>query len=239
MGEAFICRRGGGGASGGIKSAIIGVKYPTGATVTVSNSTKTYTADETDGNTAFAVEAGTWTVKAVKGEDSKSVSVTVKDGDWASVELNFWDGTLYDAGDEYTNVTGGWEILKGTPTKGESSITVTGGANYTTYGVATSNKIDLTGFTQLRINMTAVSGGSGSFLAVVDAESFETIVGDNGYGGQAITAVASLETTSTGENTLDISSLASAAQTEYYIVYYINGTTNVSKTRTFDKVWLV
>lgn len=90
MGEAFLTRRGGGASvDGGVKGAVIGVTFPEGATVSVSNGTKTYTSKDTDGNTAFSVEAGTWTVTAALGEDSDSKEVTVKEGDFVTVEIIF------------------------------------------------------------------------------------------------------------------------------------------------------
>lgn len=90
MGEAFLTRRGGGASvDGGVKGAVIGVTFPEGATVSVSNGTKTYTSKDTDGNTAFSVEAGTWTVTAALGEDSDSKEVTVEEGNFVTVEIIF------------------------------------------------------------------------------------------------------------------------------------------------------
>lgn len=104
MGEAFLTRRGGGAASGGVKGAVIGVIFPEGATVSVSNGTKTYTAKDTDGNTAFSVEAGTWTVTAALGEDSDEKEVTVREGDFVTVELKFFSGLVYDNGKDYVGL---------------------------------------------------------------------------------------------------------------------------------------
>jgi len=89
---------GGGQGKGPIKKGTIVVTYPAGATCTVTNGSQTYTALDTSGAAAFIVEPGTWTVKATKGSDSNSKSVTVAAGGWISVELSFWDGTIYNAG---------------------------------------------------------------------------------------------------------------------------------------------
>lgn len=80
---------GGGGAAGAIKKGTIVVSYPVGSECTVTNGTKTYKALDTSGAAAFAVDAGTWTVTAVDGEESASKEVTVAEGDFAEVELSF------------------------------------------------------------------------------------------------------------------------------------------------------
>lgn len=230
----------GGISKGAQKKATIVVTYPSGAVCTVSDGSKTYTALDTSGSAAFVVNAGTWTVTAAQDGESKSETVTAAAGSFAAVKLRFWDGTLYDAGNEYTEQTGGWGIVKGSPSIGESSITVSGGANYSINAVATLEKIDLRGYTHLNINMTAVSGGDtiAGNLAVVDADSFDEIVTTSSSGLQAISSAARLETTKTGAHSLDISSVVSDEKSEYYIVYYVGGTTGVVRTRTFDKVWL-
>lgn len=75
MGEAFITRRGGSSAK---VYAVIGVTYPSGATCTCTNGSKTLTAKDTTGKALFVIpSAGTWTVTAVKGSQSKSVAVKI------------------------------------------------------------------------------------------------------------------------------------------------------------------
>ena len=89
--------------------AIIGVTYPSGSVCTCSNGSVTLTAKDTTGKAIFVIpSAGTWTVKAVKGSDSasKAVSITAE-GQAATVTLVYWDGTIYDAGNEYTAQTAG------------------------------------------------------------------------------------------------------------------------------------
>lgn len=73
MGEAFITRRG-----GGIPYAVIGVTYPSGSVCTCTSGTLTLTAKDTSGKVLFVIPyAGTWTVKAVKGSQSKSTAVKI------------------------------------------------------------------------------------------------------------------------------------------------------------------
>lgn len=75
MGEAFITRRGGSSAK---VYAVIGVTYPSGATCTCTDGAKTLTAKGTGGKAIFVIpSAGTWTVKAVKGSQSASKTVSI------------------------------------------------------------------------------------------------------------------------------------------------------------------
>lgn len=69
--------------------AVIGVTYPSGSTVTCTNGSKTLKAKDTSGKVLFVIPyAGTWTVKAVKGSQSKSVAVKITtEGQVATVKL--------------------------------------------------------------------------------------------------------------------------------------------------------
>lgn len=87
MSEAYIVRRGGGTKL----FAAIGVSYPEGSTLTCTNGTKTLKAKTTTGQWVFAIpEAGTWTVTATDGTDTKSQSVSIStEGQFSSVELTY------------------------------------------------------------------------------------------------------------------------------------------------------
>ena len=88
--------------------AVIGVTYPSGATCTCTNVSKTLTAKDTTGKALFVIpSAGTWTVKAVKGSKStsKAVSITTE-GQVETITLIF-ELILFNGGDN-TSVTGGW-----------------------------------------------------------------------------------------------------------------------------------
>ena len=71
--------------------AVIGVTYPSGATCTCTNGSKTLTAKDTTGKALFVIpSAGTWTVKAVKGSQSKSKAVSITaEGQVATVTLTY------------------------------------------------------------------------------------------------------------------------------------------------------
>ena len=86
MGEAFITRRG-----GGTPYAAIGVTYPSGSVCTCTNGTLTLTAKDTSGKAIFVIPtAGTWTVKAVKGSQSKSKAVSITaEGQVETVTLTY------------------------------------------------------------------------------------------------------------------------------------------------------
>ena len=162
MGEAFITRRG-----GGTPYAVIGVTYPSGSVCTCTNGTRTLTAKGADGKAIFVIpSAGTWTVKAVKGSDSasKAVSITAE-GQAATVTLVYWDGTIYDAGNEYTAQTGGWTCVvngSGTAyaTKTNNQLFVSVNQTSSTAYARTANKISLTGFTKIQATVSAQTHSS-------------------------------------------------------------------------------
>lgn len=72
-------------------TATINVTYPAGATLTCSCDGTVYTAPTTTGSHQFKVhKIGTWTIKAVDGDESESTTVTItSDGQSVSVELSF------------------------------------------------------------------------------------------------------------------------------------------------------
>lgn len=88
--------------------AVIGVTYPAGSTCTCTDGAKMLTAKDTTGRALFVIPyAGTWTVKAVSGNKSKSKAVSiVAEGQVEVVTLTF-ETILFDGGDN-TGVTGGW-----------------------------------------------------------------------------------------------------------------------------------
>lgn len=72
-------------------TATINVTYPAGATLTCSLGDTVYTATTTTGTYQFKVHSvGTWTIKAVSGNESESAQVSITtDGQTESVELSF------------------------------------------------------------------------------------------------------------------------------------------------------
>lgn len=167
MGESFITRRG-----GGIPYAIISVTYPSGSTCTCTNGSMILTAKDTSGKALFVIpEAGTWTVKSVKGNNSasKTVSITAE-GQVEAVTLSY-GLVLFDNGNQNTSVTGGWArtgySLSGFNSSDTSLTTIGNALIVEAYrpgeeddegGVAgTVNQVDVEGMTTLRAQGTVLS----------------------------------------------------------------------------------
>lgn len=238
MGEAFLTRRGGGAASGGVKGAVIGVTFPVGATVSVSNGTKTYTSKDTDGNTAFIVEAGTWTVTATDGVDSDSKEVTVEEKDFTSVELTFWNGELYVAGREYESVTGGWQArgwkydsggkaLAPTLTKNETSMTMTISGSVSGGIVEIAKDVNLNEWNEIVVIVESLTksltGQAAERTSLVVTDRTET------YGSSRV-AQKAINSFVVGENVLDISSVNGNYDIGFYL--YV-GSINMTVTEVF------
>lgn len=227
---------GGGGASAGaVKKGAIGVKYPEGATCTVSNGSKTYTALDTSGAAAFIVEPGTWTVTASDGRFTNSETVTVAAGGWVEVTIDFFDGWLYKRGTQLnTDITGGLQQLIAPSYNGgfnfdEDKIALMGASGtWTNSRVSTVNAIyiDTTKFKTLKAIMRSYSSKSESNMSLIifPADAIE--------GNQLLDPSASVAATSVGSNTnevtlaLDISALSP----DYYYpeanIYNVNGCLN-------------
>lgn len=77
--------------------AVINVTYPAGATVTCTKGATTLTANNTSGKWLFVIpEAGTWTVTATQGSNSKSQSVSITtEGQLEQITLSF-EFVLFD-----------------------------------------------------------------------------------------------------------------------------------------------
>lgn len=119
----------------------------------------------------------------------------------------WWNGVLYDAGNEYEAVTGGWVAenfatadVVGTLTKYESYMSVLN-VTYANTGAVTSKAVNLKGYSTLNVSYKAASGSidtvvrvstnfpSGTTAASVDGTASTTLktislpLGDNGLDG--------------------------------------------------------
>ena len=164
MGEAFITRRG-----GGIPYAVIGVTYPSGSVCTCTSGTLTLTAKDTSGKAMFIIpSAGTWTVKAVKGSQSKSVAVKITtEGQVETVTLGF-ALDVYNAGTFGTDSSGtkfsaGVRANYNSITQNQNSLDWWCDAN--TYNLLyISPSINPSGYSTLKMNITAANmNGAGQF----------------------------------------------------------------------------
>lgn len=159
------------------------------------------------------------------------------------VWVSLWDGGLYVEGDEYTHITGGWKgynyrriasqkQYNPIVTKGASSMSVEVGgmwwnpsenANNRYSGTLfTENAIDLSGFSKLKINITAISGTADSIWFGVSSDKKD-----------AFTRIAEVNAKTTGTTTLDISSVNQVGYI-FLALYIPSSTTKV----TFDKIWV-
>lgn len=102
--------------------ATITVTYPAGSTLTCTCGSDKFTAETTSGSYTFVVPyAGTWTVTATKGSQSKSANVSITTyNQAASVTLSY---EVYIP----TNTTSGWSTLRASE-RGGDNVTTSDGA---------------------------------------------------------------------------------------------------------------
>lgn len=144
-----------------------------------------------------------------------------------------WAVELYNSGNEYTDVTGGWvakalrrdsssSAKEPTITKGATSLQMKGSAGNGGI-VHTVNKIDLTGRSALVFDGTLTPAAtSGNWAMICVWSDFGSTYKDN--------LVAQFDATSTvsGEQTVDISGLSAG---EYYVGFALYGTSSAEMTQ--------
>ena len=182
-------------------TATINVSYPEGSSCTATDGVTTLTAPDTGGTWACVVpNAGTWTVTATDGSESKSETAEITtDGQSVSVSIDY-GFDLYKAGDERIAVTGGW--VTGSTGKGTHSVQkldsgmhmkcVQGNSDLSDdVGVRTSSKVDLTGYSQLTIQYRIITRsyklslkvGTSTAVATSNSSSYDAILDLNGTPG--------------------------------------------------------
>lgn len=217
--------------------AIIGVTYPSGSVCTCTNGTLTLTAKDTSGKAIFVIpSAGTWTVTAVSGSQSKSATVEITyEGQIETVVLAFRIA-LYTDGVE--NVT--WTAKSSTYAKAAKAAAYfrfytrenfTGDASQ----VYTPNPIDLTGCSSVSFEGSFVSANTLSL----------GIYSSNPQGDSMVeNAIAKITLNSQDKSdsfikTLDISSISSSIKSGCYLnigcyAYYPGGAVTLA---TVSKVY--
>lgn len=210
--------------------AVIGVTYPSGSTVTCTNGSKTLKAKDTSGKAIFVIpSAGTWTVKAVKGSQSKSATVEITaEGQVKNVTLNY-KFYLFNKG----KVSGiDWEVTQVKEGRASASIGATitgqtdgsGGGVYQGWGVSSTTKINVANYTKLCANVTSITP-SGLFLGINTSAKVGA-----GYGNLQAHSII----TQKGKVSVDISSI----NTSGYIGLGRDwGFQNASQL-TVDQIWL-
>lgn len=78
--------------------------------------------------------------------------------------VDWWDGELYDAGNQYEYITGGWQSggSGGTATIGTDSLSVSAPGSNKNASITTKNMIDLSWFNTLSVNVTSWSSSDNS-----------------------------------------------------------------------------
>ena len=215
--------------------AVIAVTYPEGSVCTCVSGTKTLKARDTSGKALFNVTVGEWTVSCTDGSSTVSKSVTITaTGQVESVKLSY-DLILYDSGEEYSDITGGWSgfacysgTSKGTFTKNSSSIYIksNGSKGAQSIAAAPANKIDITDISTLKVNVTSFNVQSEYRAYFLLSSSRDTSSVSN--------SVASKEIKGTGEIALDISGLSGS----YYVIVYTRAVDGAGTYElTFDRVY--
>lgn len=230
-----------GGGSGEVIS-VISATYPVGSTCTATDGKNTITAPDTSGSVIFNVEPGTWTVTATDGTESDSETVEITaEGQVLSVELSYWDGSIYDSGNEYTAYTGGWSVSgkqgwdasfqshnrEGSKDGNELYVWVrrTGDPAW----VRTTEKVSLAGVSKIEATVTAQShssswGGNERCRLVVSANS------------DLSSPIASLQPSNSNAQTL---SLSVSTTGSYYVGLYAKTGTASTASMTCSKIRLV
>ena len=230
--EAYITKKGGGGKL----YAAVGVNFPEGSSCTcTSKTTGKVLRAKSDKKTIFSIpNGGQWEVKSTLGLDEAKETITVNQYDCLNVSLTYWDGTLYRAGDVYPNVTGGWgsygyknSTMKGSMTDsgGVITITTTGG----NIAVCPNEKIDLTDYTTLSVEVSNITVSTGStirlFLFVSDDDGSKVTLLKEESVGSSLTS---------GVRTMDVSELTG----KHYIGVGLTAAGGVTYTVKFTEAYL-
>lgn len=213
----------GGGSGGSLKDtdAILTVTVPTGSTVTAVKGGVTLTptmwvqaANVTQDCALFVIaptqfdSVNPWTVTATLGTDSATATVLINSNKQYDMELSY-HYYLYNRGNQYTDITGGYYSTGSTVTIEPTKIHFTGSLDG--YVLWSQNQISRGNFTKLVVK--------------IENESFGTTT----YSGLAIGFYATRSTSSQtpfvrvnqgGEQSLDISSVTN----NRYIILYMSQT---------------
>jgi hypothetical protein len=130
-----------------------------------------------------------------------------------------WDGTLYDSGDEYAGITGGWVVSAAnasyTFSKSPTLYIINNTGSF--IGEFTTTKIDLTEYASLKFNISAKSGGNfyvGASSAATYSATFDAYTLAPG----------------TGTVSVDVSALSGE--------YYVGTQLAAGGSTTITKIWL-
>ena len=166
------------------------------------------------------------------GQILEKTAQVYRNGEW--VELSAWNGVLYDAGNQYEDITGGWVKGEGTAT---ATIDDTGmklstsSSSAARIHVETKNAVDMTKYKTLYLNATITSLTLGSGVTGVQCRlGYASASGQNM--ANASTKVAQ-SYTAKGDVTLQLD--ISSVNGEQYVVFGIG---YYSVAVTVNKIWM-
>lgn len=161
--------------------AIITVTYPAGSICTCTNGTVTLTAGSTSGIWAFGVPVGgEWTIEChdTAADERAEYKIEVEQYGIYTCVLSYWNGELYDVGNQYEKVTGGWTARK----QGASAVfeiredgMYIKGASSNACNGATVNPIDITDWNYITFYSKAgvsFSAGSNRIVGITQKTTY-------------------------------------------------------------------
>ena len=189
--------------------ATIKVTYPSGSTCTCSKNGKTFTAPNTSGSYTFTVDStGTWIVSCTDGRNTKSLAISISSNGESKAATLVYEQYLYNNGDEFSSITGGWVISKawgssyagnGTLYKDSSTLRVVLPSNASDF-LRTSEKIDLTPYSKISFKYKKNSTGTHVHLCAA------TGITEGQWGLTTLVATSDF-TDNSGEFSIDISKI--------------------------------
>lgn len=197
MGEAFLCKRGGGAGKVAVgAAAMLCVKLPAGSTCLCQMGSDTLRADNAPGLAAFALPAaGTWTVTIRDGTREKSRSVAVPAGDIKLMTLSYAPDALVILSPE-SGLAAGYSGQEGAQMDG-GALTLPG-ASYL------SPAIDLTDYTAITITAMSTWAPAQGYHGNLFLDPDYTKADSSGEGCALVLSVPDFELTT---YTADISAL--------------------------------
>lgn len=141
--------------------AVIGVTYPPGSTCTCTNGAKTLTAKDTTGRALFVIPyAGTWTVKAVSGNKSKSKAVSITaEGQVETVELAY-ELYIFKSG---SGLTAGYSVAGSGGNVSKNSISWSGNSDGGGISMYIKPAVSLNNYTKLCFDFECSYNYGGNF----------------------------------------------------------------------------
>lgn len=159
-----------------------------------------------------------------------------------STWVDWWAGELYDSGNEYTGITGGWQVSGmsergngthlATLTKNTTYLQITHPAGEGGCVVEVANDIDLTNFSTLTFTLEGSNAGYGKSAIVVynrgTTQISSSVEGyENAKAVKAWERKTSTVTIPKGDYSVDVSSLSGKFALGYYV--YSGGGQNTAK----------